>query len=304
MYSLKVEFLRIHMVTKALAFTLGGDFVAFQACADQSREMFYSDVRKNVEVTAGLLPALGSLDGRPEKFYQSAGSVNAEVCNDMLMSLNKSKNRAETDFAGWLSESEERVEFSALENSGGLPSWTGREKEVEFAAIDIDQDGEVEYVYRRTGIVSNQTYQRLMIVDTPLHISPKVLEAYRSRCVTWMSSSEKCDSASDLISYLMNESPRHRLAFEWESTKQNSLSRVIGDEKSRSIIFHSGGNLAVRNVGTSTSVHWELYQLKTKVVMVSIPMSSFAPPELLVFTPEKYKAGQLQCVLMPVSWVS
>jgi hypothetical protein len=38
------------------------------------------------------------------------------------------------------------------------------------------------------------------------------------------------------------------------------------------------------------------------VVIVAAPILDFSPPELLVFLPKKDRAGDLQCILMPIAW--
>lgn len=129
---------------------------------------------------------------------------------------------------------------------------------------------------------------------------PEILKTYVDRCKRWRSAD--CEGGADLISFLMSEPPSKRLADEWFFTKSNPIAYFTGNDESVALIFHVVRNMAKRNLGTSSGVYWDFYKLVSGVVAVSIPVSMFAPPELLVFTPERRGSGKLQCVVVPLSW--
>ncbi|MET1076448.1 MAG: hypothetical protein ABWY06_00345 [Pseudomonas sp.] len=263
---------------------------------------FYSDLRKDV-IIAESRDIKGALSrARPEGFFQNAGSIGSVICNELIGSLNKAGSYIGNDISDWLSESDKKLRFHALPDSRSLPSLWGGRKEVEYLASDIDGDGSEDYIYRRTGIVGSQSYQKVMIVERPLHLDSGSLDLYIDACSKLKPLNKPCSGVSDVISFLIDTPKDKKSPDEWASTTQNPLSYFTGDKESAKLIFPGGDNIARRNLGTSASVHWELYKIDHGVLLVSVPMSSFAPPELLAFTPKKNSPGKLQCVIAPISW--
>ena len=254
----------------------------------------YFSVRTNVDVSELKLNK-GKLisEKRPKNFFQNAGP-KSDLCMEFLESLNSGGNYSGSDLSDWLADAKNKLEFSVLP--------AGVKKEIEYLRVDVDGDGVVEHVYRRAGVVGGKAYNRIMIVERPLHVELELLKPYVDGCNRWRSDNNSCDNASEVIRFLIDAPLEGRHSAEWVSTRTDILYRLIGDKKSSELIFPAGDGMADRNVGSSSNVRWELYEMNSRVVMVSVPVSGFAPPELLVFSPAKRDLGKLHCVVVPLSW--
>ncbi|WP_131188352.1 hypothetical protein [Stutzerimonas kirkiae] len=269
---------------------------------DHEMVEFYSDVRKDVRVSELADNKEIFSKSRPEGFFQGAGSINPVVCKETLDSLNGPGFYTGENIANWLSSGRVEIEFSSLPGSKKLPDLWGGRGELEYVSVDVNGDGRNEYIYKRTGIIRGKIYQRIMVVDHPLHLRTEMLRPYMDACKKWGASDSDCDDGVSLISFLMNEPHSRRPTEEWGFTKNNPISYFTGNKNSLALIFPGGGNMAKRNLGTSSGVNWTLYKIDSGVVLISVPTSVFAPPELLVFSLGNRGSGKLQCVFMPLSW--
>lgn len=105
-------------------------------------------------------------EARPEGFFQNAGAKKSVICQDVLDSLNGAGSYMGGNIANWLSDGRGKIKFYALPDSKELPGLFGSKKELEYVRVDVDGDREDEYIYKRTGIIREQIYQQIMIVDT------------------------------------------------------------------------------------------------------------------------------------------
>lgn len=262
---------------------------------------FYSDIRKAVLVKDGAKIESLLSTRRPAGFYQLAGVRDEALCAEFLEDMNKEGVSA-GNLVEWLSSSSRRLAFQPLEESMVMPEWTGVERALEYASMDVDGDGTLEQVFRKTGIIQEHGTQQLMITDEALHESPDKLRSYGPDCLKWQGKRGRCGTAAGLTQHVMNLPANSRLAEEWVSTRQEPISQVTGDAKSGQSIYGRQRNRLVRNVGLGSSAYWAVYRLHKGPVFVSVPMRTFAPPELLVFSMHRNGPPELQCIVMPVAW--
>lgn len=265
------------------------------------RNAFYSDIRKTVLVKGGAKIKTLLSTKRPAGFYQLAGVRDEALCAEFLEDMNKEGVSAGNLFE-WLSSSSRRLAFQPLEESLVMPEWTGVERALEYVSIDVDGDGSIEQIYRRTGIIQEHGTQQLMITDEALHERPDKLLPYGPDCLKWQGKRGRCGTAAGLIQHVMNLPANSRLAEEWVSTRQDPSSQAMGDATSTQEIYGRQRGRLVRNVGSSFSTYWAVYSLPKGVVFVSVPTRTFAPPELLVFSMHRNGPPELQCTVMPVAW--
>lgn len=244
---------------------------------------------------------------RPANYFQLAGAADPELCAATLAAFNEPGVVAflspfpyvkkQHDSVRWLLENSHHVPFASLEPGRESYSFSG----MDYASIDLDDDGRPEHLYRRNGILSSNFIQKLMIVSEPLQDRLELLKNnYEAECRR-NTPRNNCDAITELISYAMNSSPV-RLPDEW-GFDRNPVSTALRDPASRALIEVRVDNRykRVRNVGNSDT-YWSVYRIGSKVVIVSAPILGFSPPELLVFLPKKDRAGDLQCILMPIAW--
>lgn len=262
---------------------------------------FYSDIRKMVRVKNGAKIKTLLSTKRSAVFYQLAGVRDEALCAEFLEDMNKEGVSAGNLFE-WLSSSSRRLAFQPLEESRAMPEWTGVERALEYASMDVDGDGTLEQVYRKTGIIQEHGTQQLMITDEALHENPDKLRSYGPDCLKWQGKRGMCGTAAGLIQQVMNLPANSRLAEEWVSTRQEPILQVTGDAKSGQSIYGRQRNRLVRNVGLGSSAYWAVYRLHKGTVFVSVPMRAFAAPELLVFSMYRNGPPELQCIVMPVAW--
>lgn len=265
------------------------------------RNAFYSDIRKTVLVKGGAKIKTLLSTKRPAGFYQLAGVRDEALCAEFLEDMNKEGGSAGNLFE-WLSSSSRRLAFQPLKESRAMPEWTGVERALEFVSMDVDGDGSIEQVYRRTGVIREHGTQQLMITDGALHERPDKLLPHGPDCLKWQGKRGRCDTAAGLIQHVMNLPANSRLAEEWVSTRQEPILQVTGDAKSGQSIYGRQRNRPVRNVGLGSSAYWAVYRLHKGPVFVSVPTRTFAPPELLVFSMRRNGPSELQCIVMPVVW--
>lgn len=263
--------------------------------------VFYSDIRKMVRVKNGAKIKTLLSTKRPAGFYQLAGVRDEALCAEFLEDMNKEGGSA-GNLVEWLSSSSRRLAFQPLEESRAMPEWTGVERALEFVSMDVDGDGSIEQVYRRTGVIREHGTQQLMITDGTLHERPGKLLPYGPDCLKWQGKRGRCDTAAGLIQHVMNLPANSRLAEEWISTGQEPSSQATDDATSTQQIYGRQRGRLVRNVGLSFSTYWAVYRLNRGPVFVSVPTRTFAPPELFVFSMHRNAPAELQCIVMPVAW--
>ncbi|BBP83088.1 hypothetical protein PHLH8_27300 [Pseudomonas sp. Pc102] len=261
----------------------------------------YSDIRKAVLVKDGAKVESLLSTKRPAGFYQLAGVRDEVLCAEFLEDMNKEGGSA-GNLVEWLSSSSRRLAFQPLEESRAMSEWTGVERALEFVSMDVDGDGSIEQVYRRTGIIREHGTQQLMITDEALHERPGKLLPYGPDCLKWQGKRGRCGAAAGLIQHVMNLPANSRLAEEWVSTRQDPIGQATGDAQSGQSIYGRQRNRLVRNVGLGSSAYWAVYRLHKGPVFVSVPTRTFAPPELLVFSMRRNGPSELQCIVMPVVW--
>ncbi|WP_148304333.1 hypothetical protein [Pseudomonas solani] len=265
------------------------------------RNAFYSDIRKTVLVKGGAKIKTLLSTKRPAGFYQLAGVRDEALCAEFLEDMNKEGVSAGNLFE-WLSSSSRRLAFQPLEESRAMPEWTGVERALEYVSMDVDGDGSIEQIYRRTGIVREHGTQQLMITDEALHERPDKLLPYGPDCLKWQGKKGRCGTAAGLIQHVMNLPANSRLAEEWVSTRQDPIGQATGDAQSGQSIYGRQRNRLVRNVGLGSSAYWAVYRLHKGPVFVSVPTRTFAPPEVFVFSMHRNGPSELQCIVMPVAW--
>lgn len=265
------------------------------------RNAFYSDIRKTVLVKEGAKIKSLLSTRRPAGFYQLAGARDEALCAEFMEDMNKDGGPPGNLFE-WLSSSSHRLAFQPLEASRAMPEWTGVERALEYMSMDVDGDGSIEQIYRRTGVIREHGTQQLMITDEALHERPDKLLPYGPDCLKWQGKRGRCDTAAGLIQHVMNLPANSRLAEEWVSTRLDPGSQATGDAKSTKQIYGRQKGRLARNVGFSLSTYWAVYSLPKGAVFVSVPTRTFAPPELLVFSMHRSAPSELQCVVMPVAW--
>lgn len=247
----------------------------------------YSELRVDVSVRKLNSTKDHFSQPRNSHFYQLAGVANKQLCHDVLTVFNETGDYKGPDLMEWLLDNSRRIHFDPL--IGNAPA-SRRDRSffvgVEFAVLDIDRDGESEYIYRSGGVVSDNRYQRIMIVSEPLQDNPEILEKYADLCVS-IESENKCMAKDYIIKHAIIAKANHRLEQEWGFTRYDALYMVTSDKDSRELIFPYGGNRAYRNIGSASLALWNFYKLESGVVAVATPSVDFAYPELLIFSPEK-----------------
>lgn len=269
----------------------------------------YADIRREV-VVQRTSNRYFFQEPRPANYFQLAGAADPELCAATLAAFNEpgvvTYNHSSMHFphfekrhdsVRWLLENSRHVAFESLIRDRESYSFSG----LDYASIDIDGDERPEHLYRRNSVLGSNYIQNLMIVAEPLQDRLELLKTnYEAECRR-ITPDNTCDAMTTLISYAMNNSPV-RLPDEWDFDR-SPVSRALLDPASRALIQVRVDNRykRVRNVGGSND-YWSAYRIGSRVVVVSAPILDFAPPELLVFLPKKDRAGDLQCILMPIAW--
>jgi hypothetical protein len=273
--------------------------VAFSAGAHEEPAKLptYASVRVETSVKAGPPPATDR--PRPEDYFQLAGAADKKLCGEVLDAFNQPGGYSGQDGARWLLDNSRQIPFASMDTQAA-PGAQYVFPDLEYALVDVNADGDDEHVYRLNRVVHSMWIQRLMIVPDELRRHPELLASHSERCKK-VEPRADCESASTSISYAVMARVPERLANEWMFTKQGVLSWATGDEASEQLIFVNR-NQARRNIASESDAYWSLYLLPSAVVAVAAPILDFAPPELLVFTPDEHRIGVLQCVVMPVAW--
>lgn len=268
------------------------------APSDQPEKLpTYASVRVDVSVKAGPPP---SKDGpRPANYFQLAGAADKKLCGEVLDAFNQPGSFSGDDGTRWLLDNPRQIPFASLDPQAA-PGTQYVFPDLEYARVDVNGDGAGEHVYRLNRVVHSMWIQRLMIVPDELQRHPELLASHVERCKK-MEPRADCESARTSIVYAAMAGVPERLANEWMFSKQGALNQVAADEASRRLIYVSR-NQARRNVATESDAYWSLYSLPSAVVAVAAPIFDFAPPELLVFTPDQHRGGVLRCVVMPAAW--
>jgi hypothetical protein len=257
----------------------------------------YASVRVEVSVKAGPPPSRDR--PRPANYFQLAGAADEKLCAEVLDAFNQPGGFSGQDGARWLLDNPRQIPFASLDPKAA-PGTQYVFPDLEYARADVNGDGDDEHVYRLNWVVHSMWIQRLMIVPDELQRHPELLTSQVERCKK-LEPREDCESASTSIRYAVTAGVPEGLANEWMFSKQGALNQVTRDEASRRLIYVSR-NQARRNVATESNAYLSLYSLPSAVVAVAAPIFEFAPPELLVFTPDEHRIGVLQCVVMPVAW--
>jgi hypothetical protein len=271
--------------------------------AKPGRPVFYSDIRKPVRVRRDLKENfLFLFHPRPKNFFQLAGSANDKLCAEVLKAFNEPFNGGRNySYADWLSDNSRLVRFTPAKDARDAEPWTGVKKALEYAVLDIDGDGRVEYIYRNTRIIHGMAHQDVMIVDYSLYERPFALDSDRESCLKdgW---GNQCYTTAGMIQRIIGLA---HLADEWDFTRTKGWYGAMGDRKSRVQIYsRKNRDRMLRNIDLNIC-YWNLYRMTSGFVMVPVPVQTYinAPPELLVFKPARDKdASRLQCILMPVRW--
>lgn len=265
----------------------------------------YADIRREV-VVQKTSDRYFFQEPRPANYFQLAGAADPELCAATLAAFNEPGAVAflwpfpyvekQHDSVRWLLENSHHVPFESLEPGRESYSFSG----MDYASIDLDGDGRPEHLYRRNAVVSSEYIQDLMIVAEPLQDRLELLKNdYAAECRR-ITPNNNCDAVTTLISYAMNSSPV-RLPDEW-GFDRNPVSTALRDPASRALIYEVRVDNRYKRVRNVDDGYWSVYRIGARVVIVAAPILDFSPPELLVFLPKKDRAGDLQCILMPIAW--
>lgn len=283
-------------------FALAGGLNKSTEISAADKPITYASIRKEVKVKTPKTPPDYNKP-RPANSYQLAGSANDKLCNEVLEAFNQPSTFVDGgyDEMYWWLNNPKLVEWQPIDvkyeptdKSFGIG--------LEYAVVDIDNNGTDEYVYRAGGVLSSNYYHMLGIFDIDLQKQSEILQVYQESCKTMRSQKKSC-TTSQLISYALNASQKEVLKQMW-ITGDDLGFYSTDDKASRTLIRHPiqiGRD--VRNLGTGgAGTYFNLMQISMGVVVVSSPTTNFAPPEHLVFWPKHGRNGDLQCILMPTTW--
>lgn len=264
----------------------------------------YASIRRNVQIKTDSVRHRSMRGVRPANSYQLAGAANKELCDEVLAAFNEQGTYQGPDEMFWVLDNSKMIEWQSIEikHSDLGEGYQQRSFGIglEYAAVDIDGDGDSEYVYRLGRVLSSHYFQSISIYDVKLQDSIEKLAPYTAVCED-VNPKVGCEKTVSKIVFAMSRGTP-RLKDEWGSTSIDMLGSATDDIRSRKLIFTLDGRRFVRNVPFVTNAYWNIYRVKKGAVAVVVSDADFAPPEFLIFAPSKEHSGDLQCVIMPMAW--
>ncbi|PTQ73708.1 hypothetical protein C8K61_101130 [Pseudomonas sp. GV071] len=263
--------------------------------------IYYSEVAPDFMPGGDRKVLVASTVPRPAGSFDLIAGKERKLCRELIDSFNESGSYSGEDRVYWGLENSALLSWNVLETRQDIPQSNSPSFNLglEYMDVDVDGDGVVERVYRKGELLSSRTYQEISIFS--LAQLPEEIDgdAVNKACKPDINSS-LCREQVEKLRIFLNKDSGGRKG-EWQSASDMSYV-ATSDGQSRKIIFPKSRNTPVRNVAANSGGVWDLYKLKSGVVVVSAPTAEFARPEYLVFSPRKNDPAILQCVISPIVW--
>lgn len=234
----------------------------------------------------------GPYDGRgtrPVDSYRLLGAVDDGFCADVLAALNQPGQFAGDDFLRWWLDVPGLVAFTPLAGHGSIPEFPAAPDAVEVAIVDLDGDGNREYVYRAPRKAGDRYSQQLVIYDHDVREDSAA--ARRARTVCTSPGCEADDSGVDVV--VLHPRPQDRGNVRWASDSESMLRAAHPEQAARQAIMPTAGNAS-----------WFVLDLGHGAALLAVPsdVTGRKPFAIGVFRPSRTTADALQCVIVPDFW--
>lgn len=232
---------------------------------------------------------------RPADSFQLAGFVDDGLCGEVLAALNQPGQYAldeQRDYTWWWLNSPGLVGFSPLPAGKTAHELAENSAASEFAAVDLDGDGHVEYVYRAARMSGGNYSQQLVIYDSDEREQAPLSRA-RTLCLR---SDGRCDTDTE------KEAAGVAVVRSGNSAGEKLRWTSDGDAMLRAA--HADQSAPARNAPESWNVSWFVLTLSRGAVLLAVPSTIPAdkPFGIGVFSPRRREIGELQCVIRPTFW--
>lgn len=234
----------------------------------------------------------GERVARPAESYRLLGAVDDGYCAGVLDALNQPGQyvmRGNGDALRWWLDVPGLVEFTPQADRGALPEFPSTPVTVEVAVVDLDGDGNREYVYRAPRAADGRAAQQLVIYDRDVRDDGSTGRRPRTVCAT-----PGCDadnSGVDVV-VLRPRQPGHGNV-RWASDSDAMLRAAHAGQP--------GNGAAVPRAGNAS---WFVLDLGRGAALLAVPsdIAGRKPFEIGVFRPSRTTADTLQCVIAPDFW--